>query len=66
MGRLAGLAKAKALKGAITVTDENGLTHTYANEAAAEAATAGKEIEHRRGAFFVKTAAGDAPRPKKK
>jgi len=63
MGKLATLAKTKTLKGKVTVTDTNGVTTTYENEAAAEKATEGQTVEHRRGAFFIK--AEDAePAPK--
>jgi len=65
MGRLAELAKATALKGAVTVTDENGASMTYPDEAAAERACAGKKLTHRRGAFFV-TADEAATRKAKK
>ena len=62
MGRLAEAAGTKALTGAVAMTDARGCTITYADEAAAEAALpAGCEIEHKRGAFFLK---GATPVPK--
>jgi hypothetical protein len=53
VGKLCDAAKARALKGAVTVTDERGMTVTYPNEATAEAAVKDKTVEHRRGAFFI-------------
>ena len=50
--KLAELAGAKRLKGAVCVTDAKGVTHHYVDEAAAWAAWQGKPLEHRRGAFF--------------
>lgn len=71
MGKLAEAAGARKLTGAVCVTDANGVTTTYPDEAAAEAALpSGCKIEHRRGAFFL-TDATEAPAaptspPKKK
>lgn len=70
MGRLAEAAKTAALKGKVTVTDAAGLTRTYADEAAADAAipvSAG--ITHRRGAFFLAGESApveEAPKPSRR
>jgi hypothetical protein len=71
MGKLAELAKAsKGLKGRVAVTFADGSTRTFDDEAAAEAATAGLNIEHRRGAFYEVAAKALEPAskaaPKKK
>lgn len=57
--RLAALAGAERLSGAVCVTDAKGQTHHYATEDEAEAAWGSKagSLEHRRGAFFEKAAA---------
>jgi hypothetical protein len=66
MGKLADLAKAKALKGAVQVTFKDGTSKTFASEAEAEKATAGLTLEHRRGAFFeVEGAATEDKKPVK-
>lgn len=52
MGRLAEIAGTKALTGPVSFTDAGGITHQCADEAAAEAVTAGKAVFHHRGAFF--------------
>jgi len=56
MGKLAEAAGAEhGLTGKVCVTDENGFTTTYEDEAAAESALPkGAQVEHRRGAFFLK------------
>lgn len=67
MGRLAELAKAKALKGQVTLTNVgDGTSKTYPDEATAEAALPnGAKVEHRRGAFFW-SGGGEMPKPKPK
>jgi hypothetical protein len=67
--KLAELAKTTRLKGKVCITDEKGVTHEYADEAAAHAAWRDKLhlLEHRRGAFFVKAeerATSSTPAPK--
>lgn len=57
MGRLAGLARTESLKGPVSVSFADGTQKTFKTEAEAETATAGLELEHRRGAFFEKAAA---------
>ena len=67
MGKLAELAEAKKLTGAVCVTFADGTTKTFKTEAEAEKATAGLALEHRRGAFFVTGAEVAKPsvKPKK-
>jgi hypothetical protein len=52
MGRLADLAKASSLRGAVVFVNQKGESRTFHDEAEAEAALKGVEVEHRRGAFF--------------
>ncbi len=67
MGKLAEAAGARMLIGKVAVTDTNGVTTVYDDEAAAEKAIpSGAVVEHRRGAFFIKTAKKPAPTRSKK
>jgi hypothetical protein len=52
--KLATLAGANKLRGAVCVTDAGGITHRYDSAAEAEAAWGGSvsRLEHKRGAFF--------------
>lgn len=60
--KLAELAEAGRLKGKVCITDAKGVTHEYADEAAAFAAWKDRigNLEHRRGAFFEKGAPAPA------
>lgn len=63
MGKLAELAKASSgkLKGYVVVNFKDGTNRSFATEAEAEKATAGLNLEHRRGAFFEIVPAAQAP-----
>ena len=64
MGKLAKAAgAANGLTGKVAITDRNGITTTYDDEARAEATlSSGCSVEHRRGGFFlVEKAAPAAP-----
>ncbi len=52
--KLAEKAGTRALNGPVNITDAKGVTHTFADEAAAFAAWGSRiaSLEHRRGAFF--------------
>ena len=65
---LAELAGANTLRGKVCVTDAKGITHHYADEAAADAVWGGKvsSLEHHRGAFFeIATKAAPKAAPEK-
>ena len=67
MSKLAELAGTAGLRGKVCVTDVKGVTHEYADEAAATAVWDARvgSLEHRRGAFF-ETAAPPPPPPQAK
>lgn len=54
MGKLAELAGARQLKGAVAVTYKDGTSRSFENEAEAEEALSGTDVFHHRGAFYEK------------